>query len=107
MISVKISPILASKCPHLKYGFYPKTIKLDTLSFGTNQPGDVCNLRCVYCFQRKQLERLKDDKDKFTTYEILRQFSQMPEYDTSDFKIQLSNGEFCTNKYCDEILTSY
>lgn len=96
-------PNPCSKCPHLKYGFYPKTIKLDTLSFGTNQPGDVCNLRCVYCFSRKQLERLKDDKDKFTTYEILRQFSQMPEYDTPDFKIQLSNGEFCTNKYCDEI----
>ncbi len=96
-------PNPCSKCPHLKYGFYPKTIKLDTLSFGTNQPGDTCNLRCVYCFSRKQLERLKDDKGKFTTYEILRQFSQMPEYNTPDFKIQLSNGEFCTNKYCDEI----
>ncbi len=99
----KNKPNPCSKCPHLKYGFYPKKIKLDTLSFGTNQPGDVCNLRCVYCFSRKQLERLKDDKDKFTTYEILRQFSQMPEYDTPNFRIQLSNGEFCTNKYCDEI----
>ncbi len=92
-----------SKCPHLKYGFWPKTVKLDTVSFGTNQPGDVCNYKCVYCFAENQLGRLKNDTDGYTTYEILRQLSQMPEFDTSDFSIQLSNGEFCANKYCDEI----
>lgn len=96
-------PNACSKCPHLKYGFYPKTIKLDTINFGTNQPGDVCNFRCIYCFSENQLKRLKNDEDGFTTYEILRQLSEMPEYDTSDFNIQLSNGEFCANKHYNEI----
>ena len=54
-------------------------------------------------FAENQLGRLKNDTDGYTTYEILRQSSQMPEFDTSDFSIQLSNGEFCANKYCDEI----
>ncbi len=92
-----------SKCPHLKYGFYPKEVKLDMINFGTNQPGDVCNFNCIYCFCGNQLKRLKHDEDGFTTYEILRQLSLMPEYDTSEFTIQLSNGEFCVNKHCNEI----
>ena len=92
-----------TKCPHLKYGFWHKDIKLDTVSFGTNQPGDVCNFHCVYCFSEKPLERLKNDTSGFTTYEIIKQLSEMPEYDTENFNITLSNGEFCVNKYCDEI----
>ena len=92
-----------SKCPHLKYGFWRKTVKLDTVSFGTNQPGDVCNYKCVYCFAESNLGRLKNDHEGFTTYEILRQLSEMPEFDTPDFNIQLSNGEFSINKYCNEI----
>lgn len=96
-------PNPCSKCPHLKYGYWKKNVKLDTVSFGTNQPGDVCNYRCIYCFSEKPLERLKDDKDGFTTYEIIRQLSEMPEFDTDKFHITLSNGEFCVNKYCNEI----
>lgn len=92
-----------SKCPHLKYGFWRKTVKLDTVSFGTNQPGDVCNYKCVYCFAEGNLGRLKNDKNGFTTYEIIRQLSEMPEFDTPNFNIQLSNGEFSINKYCNEI----
>lgn len=92
-----------ASCPHLKYGFWHSEVKLDTVSFGTNQPGDVCNYHCVYCFSEKPLERLKDDTDGFTTYEIIKQLSEMPEYDTESFNITLSNGEFCVNKYCDEI----
>lgn len=92
-----------SKCPHLKPGFWPKKVKLDTVSFGTNQPGDVCNLKCIYCFAESQLQHLKDDKDGYTTYEIIKQLSEMPELDTSDFNINLSNGEFCANKDCDKI----
>ena len=96
-------PNACDKCHHLEYGFWHKTVKLDTVSFGTNQPGDVCNYKCVYCFAENQLHRLKNDEDGYTTYEILRQLSEMPEFDTPNFNIQLSNGEFCANKYCDEI----
>ena len=96
-------PNACSGCLHLKEGFWHKTIKLDTVSFGTNQPGDVCNYRCVYCFSEKPLERLKNDKDGFTTYEIIKQLSEMPEFDTPKFNITLSNGEFCVNKYCNQI----
>ncbi len=96
-------PNACSGCLHLKEGFWHSTVKLDTINFGTNQPGDVCNYRCIYCFSARPLERLKDDTDGFTTYEIIRQLSEMPEFDTSDFNITLSNGEFCVNKYCNEI----
>ena len=96
-------PNACDRCHHLKYGFWRKTVKLDTVSFGTNQPGDVCNYKCVYCFAENQLHRLKNDEDGYTTYEILRQLSEMPEFDTPNFRIQLSNGEFCANKYCNEI----
>lgn len=92
-----------SKCPHLQPGFWSKKVKLDTVSFGTNQPGDVCNFKCIYCFAESQLKHLKDDEDGFTTYEIIKQLSEMPELDNSDFNINLSNGEFCVNKDCDAI----
>jgi len=91
-------------CHLLKYGMYKKSVRLSRVSFGSNNPGDVCNFKCVYCFSEGALERLKDDEDGFTTYEVIKQISEMPEYDTDDFTIQLSNGEFTANKYCDEIL---
>lgn len=90
-------------CRKLKAGFWPKTVKLDYVCFATNHPGDVCNLRCTYCFVKDRFEKLKNNKDGFTTYETLRQLSQMPEYDNSNMCIELSNGEFCANKHCDEI----
>jgi len=50
------------------------------------------------------MKRLKNDDDGFTTYEILQQLSQMPEYDTEEFTVRLANGEFFANRHCDEML---
>jgi len=95
-------------CPCLKYGFYPKTPKLRVLSLATSHPEDVCNFRCIYCYSKRALEMLKDNNrkqadDDYSTYEILRQLSEMPEYDTYDFVAMLSNGELFANKHCNEI----
>jgi uncharacterized Fe-S cluster-containing radical SAM superfamily protein len=92
------------KCPLLKPGFYPRKVELTEINFGSNQPGDICNFKCVYCFCAKNLERLKTATDGFTTYEVLKQLSEMPEYDNDKFIVQLANGEFCANKHHNEML---
>lgn len=92
------------KCYLLKQGFYPKSVKLNEINFGSNQPGDICNFRCVYCFCAGTLQRLRTETDGYTTYEVLKQLSEMPEFDTEDFIIQLANGEFCANKHHNEML---
>ena len=38
-----------------------------------------------------------------TTYETIKQLSQMPEYNSPNITVELSNGELCANKYCNEI----
>ncbi len=93
-----------SKCPHYQYGFYRKTVKADTISFGSTHPSDTCNLKCIYCFAEDSLKFLKNDDGKDTTYEVLRQISLMPEYDNPNFNVHFANGEFCANKYCNDIL---
>jgi len=92
------------ECHLIKYGFWRKSVKLNRLSLAANNPGDICNFRCVYCFSTKDLKQLKDVKDGFTTYEILQQLSEMPEFDTETFTIRLANGEFCANKYHNKML---
>lgn len=96
-------PNVCDGCKHLKDGFFPKKIKLDYICFATNHPGDVCNLRCSYCFVKSRFEKFKENKDGMTTYETIKQLSEMPEYNSSDITIELSNGELCANKYCNEI----
>ncbi len=94
-----------SKCPHYKYGFYRKTVKADTISFGSTHSGDTCNLKCIYCFAEDSLKRLKNDTGENTTYEVVRQISLMPEYsNSSSLSIHFANGEFCANKHCNDIL---
>lgn len=91
-------------CRFLKEGFWPKNVELDYICFATNHPGDVCNLRCTYCFVENRFKKLNDKSTEgYTTYEIIRQLSQMPEYNRPNICIELSNGEFCANKHCDDI----
>jgi len=97
-------PNKCQNCHLLNYGFWHKSVKLSVLGFLQDLPGDECNFNCVYCFARKKLDRLKDDDEGLTTCDIIRQLSEMPELDTEDFAIRLANGEFCVNKYCDEML---
>ncbi len=97
-------PNACDGCKHLKEGFYPREVaKLDYICFATNHPGDVCNLRCSYCFVQNRFEKFKENKDGMTTYETIKQLSQMPEYDSPNITVELSNGELCANKYCNEI----
>lgn len=91
-------------CPHLVKDFWHKTVKLDMISFGTCQPGDVCNYKCVYCFAEEFLNNPEKDNENMSTYQVIEQLSQMPEYNTPDFKLNISNGEFTANKDCDDML---
>ena len=97
-------PNKCQNCHMLKYGFWDNTVKLTTLTLSSNRKGDACNFRCIYCFANKTLKRVKDEVDGPTTYEILQQLYEMSELDTDEFTIRFSNGEFCVNKYCDEML---
>lgn len=96
-------PNPCAQCPRLKYGFWHKTVDLKSISFATNQPGDVCNFDCVYCFAKPNLNKPKDITEGFTTYEIIKQLALMPEYANKEMFISLANGEFSANKNCDEI----
>ena len=96
-------PNVCDGCKHLKEGFYRKNIKLDYICFATNHPGDVCNLRCSYCFVQNRFENFKKNQEGLTTYETIKQLSEMPEYNNSNITIELSNGELCANKHCNEI----
>lgn len=91
-------------CKHLKEGFYSsQNANLDYICFATNHPGDVCNLKCSYCFVQNRFDKLKENKEGMTTYETLKQLSQIPEYNNPNVTVELSNGELCVNKYCNEI----
>lgn len=92
------------KCSLLQYGFWPKEIKIDKFVLASSHPGDICNLKCMYCLASKKLDKAKKDKDdEFSTYEILCQLSEMPEYNTPKFFVHLANGEPCANKNQDKI----
>ena len=96
-------PTACDSCKYLKEGFYPRDIKLDYFCFATNHPGDVCNLRCSYCFVQNRFQKFKENPEGLTTYETLKQLSEIPEYNNSNTTIELSNGELCANKNCNEI----
>lgn len=97
-------PNPCSKCPHLRMDFWHNKVKLNNITFGTCQPGDVCNYKCVYCFAEPALNNPKAVSDGYTTYELIKQLSFIPEYDNSDMIVSIANGEFCANKDCDNVL---
>jgi len=97
-------PTKCHNCHLLAYGFWRKTVALEIINLGSNQPGDVCNFRCVYCFSLPTLKRLESENEGYTTYDIIYRLSEMPEHDNSRFTIQLANGEVCANKNCDKML---
>jgi len=96
-------PNACEKCHLLKHGFYRKSVKLNEINFGTNNRGDICNFRCIYCFCAPGFEKLKNEEG-LTTYEIIKEMSEMPEFNREDFVLQLANGEFCANKHCEDML---
>ncbi|MDR3294687.1 MAG: radical SAM protein [Clostridiales Family XIII bacterium] len=92
------------KCHLLVDGFFRKDVRLDTINLGSNQRGDICNFQCIYCFCEPTLNRLSETADGLTTYEVMKQLAEIPEYDTEDFVVQLSNGEFFANEQCGEMI---
>jgi len=98
------SPNKCQECHMLNFGFWRKSIKLNTLSFATTNRSDVCNFKCVYCFANKSLERLAHVTDSLSTYEMLLQLSEIQELNTEELTLLISNGEFCANKHCEEML---
>ena len=91
-------------CQFLKYGFWQKTIGLKTISLEANQRGDKCNFNCTYCFCADAFKRLEHKTEGFTTYEILKQIAEIPQYNSEDVTVQLANGEICANENLDGIL---
>jgi len=94
-------------CHFLTYGFYPKQAKVQNLRFVQDLAMDACNLRCIYCssVSNKQFQK-NMQKTGFSTYDVVKALSEMPDYVESneDFTVTFSNGEFCANKYHDEIV---
>ena len=101
------SPNSCLGCPALMYGFWPKSVEITNLRFLQDLAKDVCNFNCIYCdaAQAKKWMRLKDE-DGPTTCDILRQFAAIPEFiDMGEkFTVTFSNGEFCANRYFDEMI---
>ena len=91
-------------CPMLEYGFWNKNVGLKEICFGSLQQGDICNFSCLYCFCEFSYKQLKKIGGGYTTYEILKELSEMPEYDNEEFIVRLSNGEICANKDFDRII---
>ena len=91
-------------CHMLKSDFWRKSVRLNMLSLASNNRGDVCNFKCVYCFAQDSLKQTRDSKNGISAYEILQQLYEVPELDKEDLTLLISNGEFCANKHCDEML---
>ena len=94
-------------CHFLKDGFYPRQIKVKNLRFVQDLAMDTCNLRCFYCSSvsnNKFKRNMK--KEGYSTYDVVKALSEMPDYveSSKDFTVTFSNGEFCANKYHDEIV---
>jgi len=101
------SPNRCLGCPLLKWGFWPKTVKCINLRFLQDLAKDACNFKCIYCSaaQANRWVKLKN-ADGPTTYDVIKQFSQMPEYvEMGDkFTVTFANGELCANIYFNEIM---
>jgi len=101
------SPNACSGCPLLRNGFFKKTVKLRNLRFLQSLAYDSCNLRCKYCVpsQSNRWAALKQDTGP-KTYDVIRQFSEIPEFIEmgNGFTITFANGEFCVNKYFDDMV---
>jgi len=98
------SPNKCQGCHMLMKGFWRKSVKLSMLSFASSNRGDACNFKCVYCYSKDSLERLKSVTEGLTVYERLQQLADIPYINTEDMILQLSNGEFTVNKHCDAML---
>ena len=101
------APNKCLNCHFLKYGFYPRQAKVMNLRFVQDLAMDSCNLRCFYCSSVSK-NKFKGNMKKtgYSTYDVVKALSEMPNYVESgeDFTVTFSNGEFCANKYHDEIV---
>ncbi|MCL1994641.1 MAG: radical SAM protein [Defluviitaleaceae bacterium] len=91
-------------CPRFKFGLYPKESSIKTLVFAQELPKATCNFRCIYCnsSSNNRWHRLRDATG-LTTRDVIKELSQMPEFDREDFTIRLANGEPMAGRYANEV----
>jgi len=100
-------PNKCQTCHMLSYGFWRKSVKLNSFIFGARTRDDVCNFSCIYCGHAKIRERLKGASPGNSVYEVLQQLSEIPEYNTEELSIRFGNGEFTAYKHCNDILNIF
>ncbi|MCL2767545.1 MAG: radical SAM protein [Synergistaceae bacterium] len=97
-------PNQCQTCHMLSYGFWRKSVKLNSFTFGAKTRDDVCNFSCIYCDHAKIRERLEEATPGNSVYEVLQQLAEIPEYNTEELSIRFGNGEFTAYKHCKDIL---
>ncbi|MCL2696622.1 MAG: radical SAM protein [Oscillospiraceae bacterium] len=101
------SPNRCFGCHAMEYGFFHKTIRCRNVLFLQDLAMDACNFKCIYCTAAKS-GALRENKKRVgtTTYDIVRTFSEMPDYVAlkDNFIVTFANGELCVNRYFDEIM---
>jgi len=93
-----------ASCTNLKKGYFPKSTKIDNISFGLNMP---CQCRCSYCRVRNALNSIPVEQKR-----LLRQFSYKLFFKALTKRgiiapnpiVFLSSGEITIDNKKDEIL---
>ncbi|MCL1994642.1 MAG: radical SAM protein [Defluviitaleaceae bacterium] len=92
-------------CPRFKLGLYPKQPSIKKLLFTSDLPKSTCNFKCTYCIttENNTWKKLRDVKGP-TTRDVIKELSQMSEFNREDFIVYLANGEPLAGRYANEIL---
>ena len=98
------SPNNCQKCHLLTDGFWRKSIKLNSFTFEVNNLTDICNFRCIYCRSAKHLDESKVSTENYDVYNVLKELSELPQYNTEELSIRFGNGEINANERFDEII---
>ena len=101
------SPNKCFGCPLLRRDFWPKKVTCTNLRFLQDHAKDACNFKCIYCNAANDNRWVRLKKvDRPTTYDIIKQFYEMPEYVEmgKEFSVTFANGELLVNIYFKEIM---
>ncbi|MCL1995461.1 MAG: radical SAM protein [Defluviitaleaceae bacterium] len=98
-------PTPCDNCPLFKPGLYPKKPSIKTFCFLQELPKATCNFKCIFCAStlNNKWHKLRDAVGS-TTRDVIKELSQMPEFNREDFTIRLANGEPMAGRYANEIL---
>ena len=91
-------------CANRKYDVWNSKPSCNLFVLGQNMKYDACNLKCTYCVARNKLARLKEKDTGLSSFDVLNQLYEMPDYREKKLRILLANGEFLANRYCNEMI---